>query len=168
MNEMLILRIVHVFCGVFWAGTMIFFATFLEPILRGAGPEGGRMMQRIAASRYPLVMMVVAILTLLSGLRMYQIVSSGTAGWAQSRMGIVLSTGAAVAMLAFAIGLVVNRPSAARMAQLAQAVQAGGGQPTPEQAAQIALVRARLVGATRVVATLLALTVIAMAAARYV
>ena len=167
MSQILILRLIHILCGVFWAGTLMFFAVFLEPIMRGAGPEGGRMMQRIAGSKYPLAMTVLAILTIGSGLWMYQIVSSGTPGWTHSHFGIVLTAGATSGLIAFLIGLTVTRPNAARMAELGKAVIAGGGQPTEGQLAQIASVRTRLVLSTRAVALFLGLAVAAMATARY-
>ncbi len=38
---MIALRLLHILLGVFWAGTLFFIVTFLEPSVRAAGPEGG-------------------------------------------------------------------------------------------------------------------------------
>ena len=37
-EEFIILRILHIIFGVFWAGSSIFVATILEPRLRALGP----------------------------------------------------------------------------------------------------------------------------------
>ena len=74
---MIVLRLVHILLGVFWAGTLLFVATFLEPSLRAAGPEGGRVMQRLLQRRYLDIMPVIAALTIATGLILYWVVSGG-------------------------------------------------------------------------------------------
>jgi hypothetical protein len=51
---MALLRLVHIVSGVFRVGTMLFVAGFLQPAVAAAGPDGGRVMQRLAtATRFP-------------------------------------------------------------------------------------------------------------------
>jgi hypothetical protein len=73
MNVYLILlRLIHIGSGVFWAGTAIMIAAFLEPTVRAAGPEGGRFMQQLTGqSRFSLSMSLSALLNALSGPLLY-------------------------------------------------------------------------------------------------
>ncbi|MGH8622284.1 MAG: hypothetical protein ACRET3_09115, partial [Burkholderiales bacterium] len=85
---MIALRLVHVVLGMFWAGTLIFVATFLNPAVRAAGPEGAPVMQRLQERGLLSVMPVVAALTILSGLALYWRLSGGLEPvWVRSRMG---------------------------------------------------------------------------------
>ena len=40
----LVLRFVHIFAGVFWAGGVFFMVRFLTPALTDAGPDAGKVM----------------------------------------------------------------------------------------------------------------------------
>jgi hypothetical protein len=44
------LRVIHIGCGVFWTGAAIYQAAFVLPAAQSLGPEGGRFMQRLAAT----------------------------------------------------------------------------------------------------------------------
>jgi hypothetical protein len=167
MAEMLILRLVHITSGVFWAGALLFVVLFLEPTLRAAGAEGGRIMGRLGASNYPIVMTIAGTLTVLSGFRMYMIDYAASPNWLSSRMGITLTVGATIAVVGFGIGMVVLRPAVARMGVLGQALQVAGGAPAPSQVEEAGMLRGRIAGASRVVAALLTVAVVAMAVARY-
>ena len=48
---MIVLRLLHVGLGVFWAGSLLFIALFLEPSVRAALPESGKVMQQLAKRR---------------------------------------------------------------------------------------------------------------------
>ena len=63
----ILLRLVHILCGVYWAGTIFFIAHFLEPVVRGAGPAGAPIMQGLQSRGYFAIMPAIAVLTLLSG-----------------------------------------------------------------------------------------------------
>ncbi|HEY2825066.1 MAG TPA: hypothetical protein VGI83_05930 [Gemmatimonadales bacterium] len=167
--EILVLRVVHVVCGVFWAGGFFMLTLFIEPTTRAMGPDGGKFMSRLAGSKFPIAMMVTGLLTILAGLRLYAVLYAPANGWApRSPTTMALLTGAATAILALLNGVTVSRPAAARMAALAQEVQQGGGKPTDQQNTEIVKVRGRLVNSARINAVLVGITVILMAVARYV
>ena len=66
MDEwMILLRIVHIGFGVFWAGTIFFFVLLLEPSLRGAGPAAGPVMGGLIARGYLTILPAAAALTIL-------------------------------------------------------------------------------------------------------
>jgi len=167
---MTVLRLIHILCGVFWAGTLMFFAVLLEPSIRECGPEGGKVMTALIRRNYLNLLPAVALLNILAGVEMMRRVSgSFSAEWFRTGTGKTLSLGALLAMTAFTIGVSVMRPAALRIV----AIMAGIAQSpaSPEKDAQLARVQAlrvRAMVALRWVASLLALATIAMAVARYV
>lgn len=170
MGTTVLLRIIHVLFGVFWAGTIFFLAAFLVPAVRRTGPEGGKVMYQLTRSHFIVALPLMAILTILSGLAMFWRTSGGmNAGWMASDPGRVLSLGALAALVAFAIGMTVQRPATLKIAMIVDQIQAtGGGAPTPDQSAQIAALQQRAVLSLRWIAALLAVTVVCMAIFRYV
>ena len=170
MNDvtLLILRVLHILLGVFWAGTLIFNAFYLQPAMRDAGPDAAKVSAGLMRRRFLDVMPVVAAITILSGLWMYWLVSAGfQPAYMGSPTGMALGLGGVAAIGAFAVGVSVMRPSVLRAAALAQ--EAAQADP-PERDAQLAeaqKLRARAGAAGRVVAGLLIVAVITMALARY-
>jgi hypothetical protein len=169
MNAIVVLRLVHILAGVFWAGTMLFFVTFLEPSIREIGPDGGRVMQALMRRRYFTIMPVIAGLTVLSGIGLLERVS-GTfqSAWMGSPQGIALSVGGIVSLVAFAIGVFLMRPAALRVGSLMQqASQTSQGPDREAIQAHIQRLRGRARTSARAVASLLAVAVVTMAVARY-
>jgi hypothetical protein len=73
-----------------------------------------------------------------------------------------------LAIVALTIGATVNVPTSKQFGAVAAAVQAKGGPPSPEQAAEMQRLQRRLGSALRAVAALLVLATAAMALARYI
>ncbi len=165
----LALRLVHVVLGVFWAGTLIFFATFLVPSVQDVGPDGAKVMAALQRRRFLDVMPTVAALTILSGLWLYWRLSAGFAwAWVTSPVGLALGGGGLLALIAFGVGVGVMRPAALRAGVLAQ--RAAAMPEGSDQAAQLTTVkelRQRTAKAGRLVAALLAGSTALMAVARY-
>lgn len=166
---MIILRLVHVALGVFWAGTLLFIVIFLEPSVRAVGPDGARVMQALQRRQLLNVLPVVAALTILSGLALYWEVSGGlTPGWVHSPVGVTLTIGAVAALIAFVIGVFVMRASTLRAGRLgAQLPQMPEGDERAKMMAQVDALRVRARTSARWVAAFLAVAVVTMAVARY-
>ena len=99
---------------------------------------------------------------------MYSIRAQGSPSWVQGREGMTLGIGAASAIVAFLIGWFVMRASTLRADDLAR--EAGPMPAGADKDAKMAVVmqlRGRALMGGRAVATLLLITVIAMAIARY-
>ncbi len=165
---LIVLRVVHVVGGVFWAGAVLFVVHFLEPAVRDAGPDGAKVMQALQKRRYLDVMPVIAALTLVSGFSLYwRTFGRVHPGPGASGPELVLGIGGLVTVVAFVIGVTVMRPSALHIgrvgAQLAQA--------PPEKreglGAELARLRNRMRVAGRWVAALLGIAIVCMAVARY-
>lgn len=166
---LIVLRLVHVVFGIFWAGAVFFLVSFVLPAGRKAGPAGGPYMRRLAQSSFVNALAGSGALTVLSGWWLMWIVSGDmNPEWMGSPQGIVLSTGGLAATIGLGIGLAVSRPAGQRMGVLAAAIDAAGGQPTEAQAAELPALQARMAGAGRWVSILLFVAVVCMAVARYV
>jgi hypothetical protein len=164
------LRFVHIVVGVAWGGAVIFIAVFLMPTLKAVGPAGGAVMGHLTqVRRLPSYLMAGVILTVLSGIALYWNDSAGFSGqWMYSGPGKTFAFGGAMGIIVAILGMVVNAPTATRMGALLAAVQASGGPPSAEQAAEIQRLQARLLTAMRAAAILIVLAATAMSVARYV
>ena len=171
MNALLvIMRLIHILGGVYWAGTMFFFVTFLEPSLRSMGPDGGKVMIRFFERGYLKLIPIIAVLTILSGMWLLWQQSAGfDPAYMGSTLGMAFSTGGLLAIVAFIVGMVVMRPAAARIWELAKQVpQATSEEVRNSLIAEIGKNRARTVLGARIVFALLLIAVALMATARYI
>lgn len=166
---MIVFRLVHIFSGVFWVGSLLVLTGFLQPAAAAAGPEGGHFMQRLYnRTRFAPVQGLAGALTVLSGLVMYWRDSAGLQlSWITSGTGLVLTTGALAGIVAGVVGGAMAGPPGRRLAALAQQVQAGGATPTAAQTAEMQALQKRVNQVTLWVTALLLLALAAMATARY-
>jgi len=164
------LRLLHIMAGVFWVGGILVFARFLFPTAQALGPAAGPVMNHMnGVLKLPNALISAAIGNLLSGILLYWRDSGGFQGaWMSSGTGMTFGTGGLLAIIAFTVGVTVNAPTAKQFGALAASVQAKGGPPSPEQAAELQRLQGRLGMALKVVAALLVLATAAMALARYV
>jgi uncharacterized membrane protein len=167
---LILLRLIHVLFGVFWAGTAIFNALFLIPAVRALGPNGGAVMQEIAGKRkLPIYFLTAGVLTVLSGIGLYWHDSQGFSnGFMRSGGGMTFGIGGALAIITLLFGLFVVTPLAMRASAIGGAIAAGGKPPTPEQAAEMKGLQMKLGKMAGLAAALLTLATIAMAIARYI
>ena len=170
MNQaiMIGLRFVHIASGVFWAGAVFLMVGFIFPAVRASGPQAGRFMEEVAKRRLPVFMNAAAGLTMLSGIILMASAMASTDGaWLDTRSGMGFAIGGAAAIIAGIIGGTVSRRGGQRMAKIGEAIKASGSPPTPEQAAELGAVQARMAKAMRVVAALILVAVTSMATSRY-
>jgi uncharacterized membrane protein len=165
----IVLRLLHVGGGVLWAGGTFVFTGFVEPAASASGPEGTRFLQRIAGSRYPIVMTVAGVLTIVAGVWLLARDSGGfQRDFMGSGMGLAFSIGGLAGLLAAVVGFGLQTRNVIGMKALTRAIQAQAGGPTPEQVAQAQALGARFRDAGRWMARLLGVAVLCMAVARYV
>ena len=156
------IRTLHIVLAVSWAGSAFFQVLVLEPAMRRLGPDAGKMMGAMTASKLALLLTTSSIGTLLTGIYVFWWLSSGfESAWLRTPYAHSLMLGAATGILTFLMGLFVSRPTAEKLGRLA----AAGG---PEAAARIPKLANRLRFAARLGAVLLLISVLAMASARYV
>jgi hypothetical protein len=164
----IVLRLIHIVAGVFWAGSAFMFVSFILPTASAAGPAAAPFMQRLLQSNFTRVVLIAGTLNVLAGLLMYWQDSGGLqAAWITTPTGLTLTLGGLFGIGALIFAGAVTAPGAAKLARLGREIQAGGKLPTPEQMAQIGSMQAKLAQEARLNAALLGITVIAMAIARY-
>lgn len=166
---MIMLRVVHILSGVFWAGSVMVMTWFVLPVSQAMGQPGGAFMQRLMFGQRLRVFVTIAMgLTILSGLTMYTWLAMETDGtWARSRMAMALGVGAVAAIIAGGIGGAVIGRVGTKMATLAATIQASGGPPTDVQKAEMESYQRRMRSAFRIIVVLLIIAIITMAGARY-
>lgn len=141
---------IHVLGAIFWAGGAIHAGFFLIPSVLEAGPAGGAVMAGLVKRKFPLIMTIVALVVVLTGVRLYMLRFS--AAWATSAEGIVLALGGLLAIGGLAIGVFVQKPRTEKLGALGAAVKASGGPPTAEQAAEIAALQSKIGRTAKVIA----------------
>lgn len=166
---LLILRLLHIGFGIFWAGAAIYLAFFIEPAVKALGADGTKFMQQLVrTNRFPVVILLSALVTVVAGALLIWKLSGGLQSqWLSTRYGTVLTTGGAMAIVAFLIGFSISRPASMRMAKIGKAVAIAGGPPTAAQIGELQKLGRRISVAGRVIAILLILAVVGMSAFRY-
>jgi uncharacterized membrane protein len=169
--DMVVFRILHIAAGVMWAGSIFLFVFFVRPSVAAIAPAGAPFMVELLGRRRMVHWLLgFATVTILAGAYLYwkDWDAAGSFGdWIGSEFGLSLTIGAVCAIVAFLIGLFGTRPAVDRMLALGREVAASGGPPSPEQAAELAAIQARLKQLAFASFSLLAVAVVAMAIARY-
>ena len=168
--EILVLRLVHVVGGIFWVGAGLLNFLYIAPALAAAGPAAaGPVMQTLRRRRLFVVLPTVAVLTLLSGLRLMMIQSGGfDAAYFRTGFGGTLGAGGAAAILAFVIGIAFAMPAQKRMAAIGPQMAGADDATRGALQAEMARLQSRLRVVGPLVTVLLVLAAVAMALARYV
>ena len=165
---MIVLRLVHIFTGVFWAGTVFLLARFLLPSIKASGPGGDKVVQQMFLRKIGIAIPVSALLAVLSGFTMYWANIKGSGGaWASSRPASVFGIGGLAALIALILGAAIIGPSLEKVVKLQLAAEAASRTLTAEETATIGALKARAGKMTGIAAMLLTITVAAMAIGRY-
>jgi hypothetical protein len=170
MTEILILRLIHIVGGTIWVGTGVFNGVFLMPVLSGLGPAAGAVMAGLHARRMFVFLPVVALLTILSGVRLIWLMSGGfSAGYLATASGATYAAAGGLAILTFVAGITISRPQGARIGTIA-AELARTQDPAARDALarDLAIVQRRAAMVGTVLTVLLVASAAGMAVARYV
>jgi len=170
MAEILVLRVVHIVGGIFWVGSALFAALFLAPVLMTVGPAAGQVMAGMEKRRLFTILPIVALLTMLAGLRLMWIASGGFGrAYFETAVGGTYAAGGVAAIVAFLVALMVTRPATLRAGKLSASLgDAASDEARETVGAEIAQLRKRAGVASVVVMWLLLGSAVAMAVARYV
>lgn len=165
--ELILLRLIHVVGGVFWVGSVMFTSFFLMPTLMKAGPMvAGPVSAGLQARRMMTWMPIIALLVILSGLRLMMIVSGGDSHWFVHRTGHTYMVSGALAIIAFIVGFTVTRPAMTKAGKLAQSAASDQTSKHLIQEEVKRLQRRGYIG-TMIVTWLVIFAAVGMAIARY-
>ena len=123
---MVILRLVHIFGGILWAGSGFFMVGFVSPASQLAGKEGQVFMRTLMGrTKYGAMMGISALLTMLSGLVMYYLLF-GFKVPLKSSAGMALTVGGLAGIVAWVVGAAVHGRNGGRLQTIGAAVAAAG------------------------------------------
>jgi uncharacterized membrane protein len=166
---LVLLRIVHIFAGVFWVGGGVLTFGYIEPAVKATAPESQKFMQYLLVQRrFSFAMGLASLLTVAAGALLYWRDSGGFQwSWITSAPGLGFSLGALVGIAVFFIGLLVIKPTAERLSALGQQIASAGQPPSIEQLAEMKRLQAKMSTISRWDFILLTIALLAMATARY-
>lgn len=137
-----LLRVVHIFAGVFWVGAAWLLTFFLGPAAQALGPDGGKFMGYLNTRlRLSIYISVAAVLTVLAGWALY-FMNWGML-WPDSKT-ITFAIGGVFGLIALGIGGGIVGPTSHKMTKLGSELASQGKPPTDEQKAQMGALQKRL------------------------
>lgn len=133
--HLLILRLVHIFAGIFWGGGALVMSLFVAPTVESTGASGQLFVQHIMNKlRLHIFMTMAGVTIVLGGALLYWHDSNGfTSAWMKSGAGIGFTTGAVFGLIAFISGAITGSGNA-QLGQIGVQIQ---GRPTDAQLSKI-------------------------------
>ncbi|HYV95973.1 MAG TPA: hypothetical protein VE967_00810 [Gemmatimonadaceae bacterium] len=164
----IVLRLIHILCGVFWVGTLIFNSVFLGPAIREAGPEGGKVMGILVKNGLPKIMPVVAILAILAGLALYDHNSAHfKMSYMQTNVGMAFGIGGVLAIITLILGATILAPTLEHMGKIGQQMASASPADKERLTAELQGLRGKAKTFSNIVAVTGVLASAIMAIARY-
>ena len=149
---MIILRLIHIVSGGFWAGAGIFMGWLVGPAAQAAGPAAGPFMQALLKRRTPIILISTGIVTVASGVWLLAIRQPTMSRWQDWALVI----GALSAIIALTVGITMQRPTLAKVQALGAQIAGGGQPPTPAQGAEMGMLQSKIARYGSTIAFLLA------------
>ena len=165
----ILLRILHIAAGVFWVGAAFTFFLFIEPSVKALGPNAGPFMEAVTVKRrFPIVITLAALITILAGSTLYWMASDGLRPErVLSPVGIGFGIGGLAAIAAFLLGFFLIRPNVDRLGAIGKQVGAAGRPPSEEERTEVERIEATLRTVGLIDLVLLTVAVVLMASSRY-
>lgn len=166
-NDVVIVRLIHIFAGIIWVGVGFSATLILGSIVRSLGPQKASSIVRAWYLNSPFLKVVpaAAITTTLTGLYLYGRVYDGAQHVRLSETGsMVLSVGALFGLLAFGHGMYVGRLGS----KYAAIAREAGDSPTPEQIGAMAAIGQKVAKNGPIISGLMFIAVIGMSLPRYI
>ncbi|MCF7822993.1 MAG: hypothetical protein K9N35_02380 [Candidatus Marinimicrobia bacterium] len=163
----IILRIIHIFSGIFWVGFAIFNFVYFQPALKATGAEGQSVLQYLSkkTSLMPTVYLS-ATLTFISGLALFWPMSA-TPAVMHSGYGMIISIGALAGIVAWVMAVFVIRGILKNLEQAGQAMQSQDGAPSKDQIDKMTRLSKRLNRNGRIALIFMMIAVLGMSIAQY-
>ena len=164
---MLILRLIHIIFGVFWAGASFFLVTYIAPTAAATGPEGQKFMQHLTLkTRLSVGLAVAGLLTGLSGIIMYILITDLDVDIMSGTYITVITIGGVFGIVGWFAGYALIARRTNKMKSIAEEIASAGGPPSPEQQAEMQSLAQDAAQGGRITAVLLLIAVLLMAAAQ--
>lgn len=166
--ELLVLRLLHVVGGIFWVGGGLYSTIFIMPALATAGPAAAPIFAEMQRRKLFTVLPLVALTTMLSGLRLMWIVSGGfTASYFATGPGLTFAIGGAASIIGFLVAMFVSRPASMKLGPLAAQLPSLSGEAKASAERRVASLKSQASVGTAAAVLLLTVAAVAMSIARY-
>jgi uncharacterized membrane protein len=166
---LLVLRLIHIFASVCWAGGASIFFIFVEPTAKALPPTGMQFVQFMTTKRrFSIFMVVSSTLTVLTGaLLIWQRSSGDFLRYMNTGPGLVFTLGSITGLCVYFVGMLGINPRALKLAKIGNEIQAAGGPPTSAQDVELHKLDREMSIFSLVDFILVALSLALMASARY-
>lgn len=165
---MVILRLIHIFAGVFWVGATFTLVRFIAPTVTSTGEVGQQFMAHMTSrTKFSQMMGLAGTLSLLSGLIMYYIIFFDRDVAINSGYGISMTVGAIFGFVTLVLGFAIQFRAIARMNEIRAEMAAAGSPPSSTQLAELRTMAEKLSMGTRIGAVLMTIALIGMSIAQY-
>jgi len=164
---MVILRLIHIVAGVFWAGGAFFLVSFVSPAVEATGAEGRKFIQQMSLkSGMSNAMAGMATLTALSGIIMYIMLTELDTDLMHANYYVILAIGAAAGLAGWIVGLLMITRPTGKMKRIVAEIESSGGPPSPEQMTAMQASAHTVGQGSRIASVLLVIAVVCMASAQ--
>jgi uncharacterized membrane protein len=165
---LIIARILHVLSGIMWVGVMVFNARYLGPALEDIGPDAGKVMAALVKRGFLNFLPSAGAVSLLSGAYLYWHASAGfQPDYMRSGPGMTFGIGAALAVIAYIIGMAYARPAIKRSLALGPRLATAGEAERQGLMAEMQAAREKSKSGSKIAGGLVVFAAIAMSIARY-
>ena len=158
----IVLRLIHIFSGVFWVGAVWMLTTYIGSTARALGKDAAPFMQHFTLrSGFQRTISIAAGLSLLSGSWLYWI-NFGDAIVVNTGRGLALTFGATAGIIAFFIGALVIGRNTNKIRALADSMAASGGPPSKDNLGMMQSLQEKVASAGALTAVFMVLALIGM------
>jgi len=164
----IILRLVHIFGGVAWAGASFFVGGVISPMVQSDESARPFMQKLNTRSKFYPYMALMATLTLLSGLILYWMLSGFRADFITSGRGLTLTIGSLAGLIAWIMGMTNQQPTGKRMKALVAQIESSDGPPQPAQIEEMKSLAEKLSRDGILSTILISISLIGMSISQYI
>jgi uncharacterized membrane protein len=165
-NLTIILRVLHIVFGTFWAGTTFFSVLILEPRLGRMGPAFQNPVMNALMPIITPLMMLSSFIVLGTGVALTLMVWTTLDALFTTTTGWILFAGFVFTVGAIIVGLGFLTPSGIRLGRLSKSLE--GRTPTADETQQLTRLSTRIETFSRLNFVFILLSVCAMAFFRYI
>lgn len=161
----IVLRVLHIAFGTFWAGTVFFSALILEPSLRRMGPNFQNPVMNTLMPVITPLMMLSSLIVLGTGIAMTFMLWSSLDTFLSSTSDWILFIGFLLTIGAAVVGFGFLAPTGMKLSKLTKSFE--GQNPDSDKASQLTRLTSRIETLSRLNFILILLAVCAMGFLRY-
>jgi uncharacterized membrane protein len=164
---LIVLRLVHIFSGVAWAGASFFVGSVIAPMAQDDASVRPFMQKLNTRSKFHPYMALTATLTLFSGLVLYWMLAGFRMDFIASGRGLTLTIGSLAGLIAWGMGFINQQPTGKRMKALVDEIESAAGPPQPVQIEEMKSLAEKLSKDGMLSTILISIALIGMSVSQY-